>query len=309
MIKILHLGDASRGRYWKEIINREMPQIDFQLWEDCQDFSMVEYLVAWTLSSENIEKLPNLKIIFSVGAGIDQLNLDLIPPNVRIVRMIETGITTTMCEYVTMAVLALHRDIINYVDEQRREIWNPKETLFSSERNVAIMGLGELGQAALKYLAPLGFKLRGWSRSKHQIENVECFAGDSEFDDFLSEADILVCLLPLTPETRGILCRETFDKMPRGAGIINVGRGAHLISQDLLDALNDGQIGSAFLDVFWQEPLPKANQIYHHPKIFMTPHTAGVTRMDTAIHSLVGNLKNLIIDGKLEGEVERKRGY
>jgi glyoxylate/hydroxypyruvate reductase A len=171
------------------------------------------------------------------------------------------------------------------------------------------MGLGELGQAALAALAPHGFRLSGWSRSPRTITGTRCFAGTDALPDFLAEVEILVCLLPLTEDTRGILNRAVFAQMPRGARLVNVARGGHLVQQDLVDALDAGQLSAAILDVTEPEPLPAGHPLFTHPAVILTPHVAGITRADSAVHSLIANLRRELAGQPLAGEIDRSRGY
>lgn len=306
---IVHCGDAKRGAAWAEIFARDLPQVPFHCWPEIGEAQHVRYLIAWTLSEEVIRALPNLEVLFSIGAGVDQLDLSLLPPHVRVIRMIEPGITTTMAEYVTMAVLALHRDLPALVAGQRSGAFPYLPVRMAHERSVGIMGLGELGQAAIRMLAPIGFRLSGWSRSPRVIASVACHHGAQGMGDFLAQADILVCLLPLTEETRGILCRETFARMPRGAALINVARGGHLVQEDLLAALEEGQISAAMLDVSTPEPLPENHALRAHPAVFLTPHLAGVTRVDTAIYALMDALRGVMAGQAVAGDIDRSRGY
>ncbi|WP_144098253.1 2-hydroxyacid dehydrogenase [Croceicoccus sediminis] len=309
MTAILHTGDPERGVLWQEIVSREVPELDFRCEPEIGDPADIRYLIAWTLDPALIARLTNLEVLFSIGAGVDQLDLSQLPPHVRVVRMIETGITNTMADYVAMATLALHRDLPFYLANQREGVWKPQDVLLSSERTVGVMGLGQLGRAAIAKLAPLGFRVLGWSRSKADVEGAACFAGENEFDAFLAQCDIVICLLPLTDETRGMLNRDLFARMKQGASLINVARGGHLVQDDLVAALDEGQLRYAFLDVAKPEPLAPDHPFYAHPAIFLTPHVAGVTRKDTAVHSLVANLRRELAGEPLDGEVDRARGY
>lgn len=306
---IVHCGDEARGRAWQAAVAQALPHVRFSCWPDVEDPASVRYVVAWTLSDEVIAALPNIEILFSVGAGIDQLDLSRLPPDLRVVRMIEPGITDTMADYVTMAVFALHRDLQFHISEQRAGRWTWRDVSPAYECRVGVMGLGVLGRAALAKLGLHGFRLSGWSRSQHQVEGVECFSGDDGLAPFLAQSDILVCLLPLTDDTRGILNSETFAALPKGARLLNVARGGHLVQQDLLTALDSGQIAAAMLDVTDPEPLPAGHPFYTHPAILMTPHVAGITRTDTAINSLIANLKRVMEGAPLVGEVDTRRAY
>ena len=309
MTAILHVGPAERAELWQAEFRRALPEVEFRNWPDLGDPADIRYLVAWKLTDELIASLPALEVLFSIGAGVDQLDLSRLPDHVRIVRMIEPGITTTMAQYVAAAALALHREFAFYRQAQVRGDWSPRPTLLCEERSVGVMGLGELGKASLAMLAPLGFRLRGWNRSARAIDGVECFAGAGELDAFLAGIDILVCLLPLTDETRGILSAELFAKLPKGARLVNAARGGHLIEADLLSALDTGQISEAVLDVAQIEPLPGDHPLRSDPRVLVTPHIAGVTRIETAVHALIENVRGDLAGEALPGEVDRKRGY
>ena len=309
MTDVLYSGNPARGAAWAGVIARELPQVRWRCWPDGEDIGNVRHLVAWTVPDELLAALPRLEVLFSIGAGVDQLALDRLPPALRIVRMVEPGIIGTMADYVAMAVLALHRDLPQFLADQRAGAWRELPVLHAHERRVGVLGLGELGRAALARLAPLGFPLAGWSRSARAIPGAECFHGRDQLPQFLERSDILVNLLPLTPETHGILCRETFAHLPRGARLVNAARGQHLVQDDLLEALASGQLTSAMLDVTDPEPLPPGHPFWHHPAILLTPHTAGVTRIDSAVHVLIDNLRRALAGQPLPGEVDRTRGY
>jgi glyoxylate/hydroxypyruvate reductase A len=232
-----------------------------------------------------------------------------LPDHVRVVRMIEPGITQGMVEYATMAALMLHRNMIDHGISQREGRWAPIKLVPASERQIGVMGLGNLGQAVLGALRPFGFALSGWSRSRHAVEGVDCFAGAAEMPAFLAGCDILICLLPLTDDTRGILCRETLTQLPQGAALINVGRGGHLVEQDLLSMLDEGRISGAVLDVFDPEPLPAGHAFWAYPRIVMTPHVASMTRADSAARALIANIRRHEAGAAMDGEVARSRGY
>lgn len=308
-MELLYHGNPARGLAWQEAVTCALPEVRFTCWPDAVNPAEIRHIVAWTLPDEVIAALPNLEVLFSVGAGIDQLDTARLPEQLRIVRMIEPGIIGTMADYVSMATLALHRDLPFHVAEQRAGRWSWRDVAPAQQCRVGVMGLGELGRASLAKLAPLGFRLSGWSRSQYAIEDVDCFAGEAGLAPFLAGCDILVCLLPLTDETRHILNRNTFAKLPRGAKLINAARGGHLVQDDLLAALESGQLASAMLDVTDPEPLPAGHPFYTHSAILLTPHVAGITRTDSAAVSLIDNLGRLLRGEPLVGEVYRRRGY
>lgn len=304
---LLYTSDPARGRIWRGIFADEA--IGFAEAGDAHDPASIRYLAAWNPSVELIATLPALEVLFSIGAGIDQFDMGRLPDHVRVVRMIEPGITQGMVEYATMAALMLHRNMIDHGIAQREGRWAPIKLVPAGERRIGVMGLGNLGQAVLGALRPFGFALSGWSRSRHAVEGVDCFAGAAEMPAFLAGCDILICLLPLTDDTRGILCRETLTQLPQGAALINVGRGGHLVEQDLLSLLDDGRISGAVLDVFDPEPLPAGHAFWAHPRIVMTPHVASMTRADSAARALIANIRRHEAGAAMDGEVARSRGY
>ena len=306
---LLHTSDPARGRAWRAIFAAEAPDIGFAEMADAPDLATIRYLAAWHPATDLIARLTALEVLFSVGAGVDQFDMTALPDHVRVVRMIEPGIAAGMVEYVTMAVLALHRNLIDYGLAQREARWAPIELIPASERRVGVMGLGNLGRAVLRALGPFGFALSGWSRSAHTIEGVDCHAGEGALADFLAGVDILICLLPLTDDTRGILCRDTLSRLRRGAGLINVGRGGHLVEQDLLSLLDEHHLSGAVLDVTDPEPLPMDHAFWTHPRILVTPHIASMTRADSAARALIANIRRHDAGAPMDGEVVRDRGY
>jgi glyoxylate/hydroxypyruvate reductase A len=256
-----------------------------------------------------MERFPQLELLFSVGAGVDQLEGAGIPEHLPVVRMTEPGIAQDMAEYVTLAVLALHRDWPLYLARQRQQVWQEQRNVPASRRRIGVLGLGMLGRQALRQLQPFGFPLAGWSRSGGEIEGVEVFAGEAQLPAFLARTDILVCLLPLTDQTRGLLNRQLFAHLPEGAALVNVGRGAHLVNDDLLAALNEGQLRAAVLDVCDPEPLPKDHPFWHDPRILITPHVASMTRPETAVTTLLEVIAQHQAGLPLTGLVDRHKGY
>jgi glyoxylate/hydroxypyruvate reductase A len=225
------------------------------------------------------------------------------------VRMAEPGVVAGMVEYATMSVLALHRDLPTYIRQQREGRWAAHRVYPASKRRVGVLGLGVLGCAVLDQLRTLGFQLAGWSRTRRQIDGVACYAGREELPAMLAGTDILVCLLPLTQETRGILDAKLFQHLPRGASLVHVGRGAHLDHQALLDALESGGLSSAVVDVTDSEPLPAGHPFWAHPKILLTPHIASMTQPETAVEQVLDNIRCHQAGAPLMGLVDRSRGY
>jgi len=309
MTSFLYMADAERGRRWAELFRRDAPALDFRIWPDTGEPAEVHYLAAWQQPERLAERFPNLKLLFSTGAGVDQFDLAALPPSVQLVRMVEPGIVQGMVEYVLHAVLDLHRDRPAYRRQQAGKLWRPLPVRTAAQCRVGVLGLGSLGQAVLKALQGLGFDCAGWSRSARRIDGVECFAGDTERAAFLRRTDILVCLLPLTDATRGFINQALFDALPRGASLVHVGRGPQLVSADLLRALDEGRLGEAVLDVTDPEPLPADDPLWSHPRVQITPHIASATQPDSSAAAVLDNLRRFEAGLPLTGWVDRSKGY
>jgi len=306
---LLYAADAGRADEWREALHDMAPELQVQLWPDATDLAAVRYLVAWSFMPDLVARLPNLQVIFSTGAGVNQFAFESIPPAIKIVRMLDPAIREGMIEYAVFATLALHRDLLTYRQDQRARRWAPLTAPSAARRRVGVMGLGDLGTAVVEQLKSFGFPLFGWSRTARSIEGVTCFSGQDQLPSFLGHCDILICLLPLTPATQGILDDALFDALPIGAGLINMGRGRHLNEADLLRALDDGRLSGAILDVLIDEPPPHDHPFWLHPKIMLTPHIAGTTSPPSAAGVLVENLRRHRAGLTMLGEVRRDLGY
>ncbi|MBR1150581.1 glyoxylate/hydroxypyruvate reductase A [Bradyrhizobium sp. JYMT SZCCT0428] len=305
----LYKANAIRGVEWARFFAERAPELSFRLWPDIGDPAEVRYLTVWAPPENIAATFPNLELIFSVGAGVDQFDFSQIPPHVPLIRMLEPGIAEGMVEYVTMAVLALHRDLLHFIDQQREQTWREIRVTPAAKRRVGVMGLGLLGQAVLERFKLFGFPLAGWNRSPRTIEGVRCYAGRETLPDFLAQTDILVCLLPLTDETRGILNTGLFEALPRGAKLVNVGRGGHLVEADLIAALERGLLSAAVLDVAKPEPLPAGHPFWSHPRILLTPHIASMTTPEAAVEFVLDTIGRHRRGEALPGRVDRDRGY
>ena len=305
----VYKADPVRGAEWARLFAARAPDLPFHIWPDTGPADQVRYLAAWVPPQDIVRQFPNLELFFSTGAGVDQFNLAALPAELPVVRLAEPGVVAGMVEYATMAVLALHRDLPAYVRQQREGHWVAHRVQPASKRRVGILGLGVLGCAVLEQLRTFGFQLAGWSRTRRQVEGVACYAGPQELPAMLAGTDILVCLLPLTQETRGILDAKLFRQLPRGASLVHVGRGGHLDHQALLDALEAGSLSAAVVDVADPEPLPPGHAFWTHPKILLTPHIASMTQPETAVEQVLENIRRHKAGVPLIGRVDRSRGY
>lgn len=308
-VSLVYKADPVRGRIWAEVFARRAPQIDFRIWPDVGDPAAVRFLAAWEPPADLGERFPNLQVLFSTGAGVDQFDLSVLPADLALVRMVEPGIVSGMVEYVCWAVLGLHRDMPRYRQQQLAEHWSPQPVRPAARRRIGVLGLGSLGQAVLRQLRGFGFDCAAWSRTRHEVEGVQCHAGADELPAFLARTEILICLLPLTEATRGFLDAGLFAALPAGASLVHVGRGPQLVQQDLLSALSSGQLAHAVIDVCEPEPLPAGHPFWRHPQITLTPHIASMTQAESAADVLIDNLGRFERGEAMTGLVDRRLGY
>lgn len=296
---------------WRAMLRRHLPDEDIRIYPDeLGDPADIDYAAVWKPPAGMLRELSNLKAIFSLGAGIDHLASEPeLPAGVPVVRMVDAGLMEGMTEFVVLTVLRHHRRLVDYAAQQREHLWRQLPTPLARDRRVGVMGLGELGADCARALSALRFDVAGWSRSRKEIEGVACYAGEDELGAFLVRSEILVCLLPLTEATRGILNRHTLGELPKGACVINVGRGAQLVEADLLELLETGQIAEASLDVFQEEPLPPAHPFWDHPQVMVTPHVAAVTPPETAAAVIAENIRRMQRGEKPGPIVNFDKGY
>jgi glyoxylate/hydroxypyruvate reductase A len=295
---------------WKPQLGRLMPELEVRVWPEVGDPADIDYALVWRPEPGLLASLPNLKLILSLGAGVDHLLCDpLLPRDVPIVRLVDPYMTEAMSEYVVLQVLRLHRQDLDYRAQQQAADWRELDQKNAVERRVGILGAGALGQDAGRKLKGLGFDVALWSRSEKAVEGLRSYAGAAGLPALLGRSEILVCLLPLTAETEGILNTSTFTLLPQGAALINVARGGHLVEEDLLAALASGRLSAAVLDVFREEPLPAGHPFWSHPRIIVTPHIAAATHPPTAAPIILDNIRRCEEGRPLLNRVDRSQGY
>jgi glyoxylate/hydroxypyruvate reductase len=260
---------------WREHFAREMPEVELRFWPEIGNPAEIEFAAISRLPENALRALPNLKLIVSLFAGQDMFLTDkTLPANVPIVRAANPAGDQMMTETVLLHVLRHHRQLPELLLAQQKGEWASPKRLRTRERKVGVMGLGPIGIAAARALRDLGFQTAAWVRRPRTVEGIEVFQGNEQLAAFLSRSEIVVNLLPLTPETEDILSAKTFAQMPKGASVINLGRGQHIVDDDLIAALDSGQLVAATLDVFRQEPLPKEHPFWRHPRITVIPHAS-----------------------------------
>lgn len=304
---------ASSMSAWADALRSVDPTLDVRLFPETGCPDEIEVAAVWTSHDlSDLRRYPRLRLLVSMGAGVDHLlRSPGPPPGIPVVRLVDDKLTQAMVHWVLLNVLRFHRQDPEYRAQQQRHAWAELPAPDAgSPRVVGILGLGELGSAAAAALRAVGgFTVVGWSRRPKELPSVECYSGSDGLDSMLPRCHFLVCLLPLTPETRGVICARTLAMLPRGAFVLNAARGAHVVASDLLAALDSGHIGGAALDVFEPEPLPASDPLWAHPRVVITPHAASLTVPASAAPQVVENIRRLRSGRPLINVVDLKAGY
>ena len=306
-MRIVFSASNTKAGPWIEEVQKHLPDADIVEWQP--GGPAADYAIVWSPPQALFDDQPGLKGVFSLGAGVDALLKLKLPPQAVVVRLDDAGMSVQMAEFVCQAVVRHFRELDLNERDMREGKWAFRKPRVRAEYPVGVMGLGVLGERVAQALAHFEFDVLGWSRSEKQIAGVRCFHGDEGFNDFLVQTRILVCLLPLTPQTTGILNRETFGKMIPGGYVVNVARGAHLVEEDLLPALESGQLAGATLDVYRTEPLPAGHAFWNHPKITLTPHTSARTLREETVAQITSKIRAHERGEPIAGVVDRDRGY
>jgi len=307
---ILYADDPADAAAWAAAIRSLEPALELRFWPDSGPADEVDFAIVGGRAPPDLRGFPNLKAIQSTWAGVNNLLADSnLPPDRPLARMVDQGLTVSMTEFIVLYVLDSAREGPQLRAAQRTRQWLYLEPVAPGSITIAILGLGTLGADAGTRLADLGFAVRGWSRSRKQIAGIESFAGADGLRECLAGANILICLLPLTDDTRGLLSAATFAPLAAGAVLIHAARGAHLVEADLLAAVDSGHLSRAIVDVFATEPLPLDHPFWRHPRVTVTPHVAAITRPGTGAADIVENYRRALAGQPLINQVDRAKGY
>jgi glyoxylate/hydroxypyruvate reductase A len=305
-----YLSRDTDGEQWRAVLEAGLGPVDFRKLDSLGNVADIEVALAWKAPAGLMATFPNLRMIVSLGMGVDHLLADdKLPEGVPITRIMDEGLVGQMSEYAIYWALRHHRDIDKYAAFQKARQWKPLDFVDTIHRRVGIMGLGVIGQDIARKFAQLGFPTAGWSRTARTLDGIETFHAADGFRRFLGRTDILVDVLPLTRETRGILNAAAFAALPKGAYFINIARGGHVVDEALLQALDSGHLSGATLDVFNQEPLPADHPYWSHAKVYLTPHIAGSTNPRTASPGVIENIMRLRSGRPLNHLVDPGSGY
>lgn len=295
---------------WVAALKKADPEVEVITQQEVRDPKEVRFALAWNHRPGVFRGYPNLETISSMGAGVDHLLKDPdIPPHIRIVRIIDPLLMQDMYEFVLALILSRMKNLALFQEQQREKLWKKKRYQRLDQVRVGIMGTGVIGHHVASSLQKVGLTVSGWSRTQGQPTAYHKFFGEEQMEDFLGHSDILVCLLPLTPSTRGILNRKHLNMLPHGAWVINVGRGGHLVDEDLIEVVDSGHLDGAHLDVFNEEPLPPEHPFWSHPKIHITPHNASLTDPASVAPQIIENYYRTLRGKPLLNLVNREKGY
>lgn len=295
---------------WIDALDAIDPNLDIEIWPHIDDYQKVQFAVCWNQPKHVLDQFPNLKAVSSLGAGVDHLiNDETLPKSVAICRVVATSLVQQMKEYILGAVINIQRNFVQYLRQQDADKWQPHNHLLAKDLQIGVMGLGKLGRPVAHQLAQLGYNVSGWSGSPKELSDIRTFAGKKQLSSFLDGIQILICLLPLTEETKDILDLKLFKQLDNNAWIINVARGAHLVEEDLIYALDTNILQGAWLDVFREEPLPDKHAFWNRENIIITPHVASITKPTEVADQIVDNYKRVLSGMDPNNLIDPQKGY
>jgi glyoxylate/hydroxypyruvate reductase A len=306
-MRIVFYAPNTKFGPWIDALKSALPEADVNAWQP--GAAAADYAVVWAPPQQLLDEQPRLKGLFNMGAGVDALMKLRIPRETLVVRLDDAGMSVQMAEYVCHAVIRHFREFDAYERDVAQGQWSYRKPQLREDFPVGVMGLGVLGTRVAAALQVFEFPVVGWSRTPREVPGVRCFAGEQQFDEFLAATRVLVCLVPLTPDTEGILNRTTLSKLRPGGYLINVARGGHLVEEDLVSLLDEGRLAGATIDVLRQEPPPADHPFWKHPKITLTPHPSARTLRDETVAQIAGKIRALGRGEPVAGVVDRERGY
>jgi glyoxylate/hydroxypyruvate reductase len=302
--------DQETVRDWSIELAALQPDLDIRVWPNVGQVEDIDFALVWDPKPGDLARYQNLKCIASLGAGVEHILKDKdLPPGVPVVRLAAQQLIRAMSEFVLLHVLRYHRQLPQFEAAQRQARWINLPAPDTVAARVGFLGLGELGRDAALKLRALGFDVAGWSRRLKQIEGIVSFAGADGLVRLLERSDYLICLLPLTADTKGIINRANLSLLPKGAFVINCGRGGHVVDEDLLSALDSGQIAGATLDVFHVEPLPSNHPYWRHPKVTVIPHASSITVARSGAPQMIENIRRIRAGKAPVNQVDLQIGY
>jgi len=292
---------------WLAGLRTALPEANISLWEP--GAPPADYAVVWAPPQQFFDEQTQLRALFNIGAGVDALLKMRLPAGAQVISLDDAGMSVQMAEYVCHAVIRHFREFAGYEADMANGKWSFRKPHSRLDYPVGVLGLGVLGERVARAVAQFDFPVNGWSRTPKDVPGVQCFAGPAQLDAFLQASRMLVCLLPLTAETRDILNRDNLSRLQPGGYVINVARGAHLVDEDLLALLDSGHLAGATLDVFRVEPLPRSHPFWNHPRITLTPHTSARTLRTESIAQIAGKIAAMQAGNSVAGKVDPQRGY
>ncbi|GAA0847112.1 glyoxylate/hydroxypyruvate reductase A [Marinobacter szutsaonensis] len=309
-MKVLFVAGDPKPERWTVPIKELLPEAEVHVWDPDGPAIDADYAIVWQPPAKLFEREKKLKAVFNLGAGIDGLlKVPNLPENLTVVRLEDAGMSVQMAEYVLHQLLEASRGMETYREQQRQGIWKIHRPIKRNEWPVGVMGLGHIGKRVARTLADLDYRVNGWARSEHDLAGVHTYAGADELGEFLKSTRVLVNTLPLTDETRDIIDYQLLSQLQPGAVLINVGRGEHLVEDDLLRALDEGKLVRASLDVFRKEPLPEEHPFWQRKEITITPHISARTLRDATLEQITGKIRDHARGRPITGIVDTSRGY
>ena len=308
-INLLYYWNSDNLEKWSEIFKQKAPNINLVNEDNC-DPNEVDVALVWLPPEGFLKKFKNLKGVINLGQGVDHLlKPGIVPEKLPIIRLVDNDMSKQMSAWVSLQVLRETRFLEEYKKFEKEKKWQAVDFIPSNRWNIGVLGIGAIGKHVALSLSNFGYNVKGWSRSKKNIDGIKCYYGESGLHKILVDSKILICILPLTPETKHIISKKTMSYLPDGSTIINAGRGGHINESDLLDMIDNGKIKNAYLDVFETEPLPSDHIFWRHKKINVWPHIAAETNTETSINQIIDATNCLMNNIKPANQIDRNKGY